>query len=89
MQVTTVGTSHLLLNRKDDPASHDTRPARTGPASAFATHAFGPMDLPDKNKATTIDGTRQGGAGGNTSVSAATSSSIGWLTHLAVSQGMK
>jgi hypothetical protein len=89
MQVTTVGSSHLLLNRKDDPASHSTRPAKTGPASAFATHAFGPMDLPDKDKGTTIDGSNPSGAGGNTSVSAATSSSIGWLTHLAVSQGMK
>lgn len=86
MQVTTVGSSHLLLNRKDDPASHDTRPAKTGPASAFATHAFGPMDLPGKDKATAVDGT---GSTSNSSVSAATSSSIGWLTHLAVSQGMK
>ncbi len=70
--------SHLLLTRKDEPASHDTQPERTGPASAFATYAFGPIDTSD-GKSVTSDKPITG----TSSVTAATGGSIGWLAHLA------
>ncbi|OAN43964.1 hypothetical protein A6A04_08765 [Paramagnetospirillum marisnigri] len=89
MQALSGASSHILLNRKDNPASHSTRKAASGPSSAFATYAFGPMDLPDKNKGTDVEGARKNSAQGNKSVAAATGGSVGWLTQLAVSQNIK
>ncbi len=89
MQALSGASSHILLNRKDNPASHSTRKASSGPSGAFATYAFGPMDLPDSKKGTDVEGAKKKASTGNTSISAATGSSVGWLTQLAVSQNIK
>lgn len=44
--------AHILLNRKDDAASHSTRKLKQGAASAFASHGFGPLDEKDKTDPT-------------------------------------
>jgi len=81
MQSVTSIPSHLLLNRKDEPSSHSNRSEQTGPASAFATYAFGPLDTSDGKGVT--DGKA---VTGTNSIAAATGGSIGWLTQLAASQ---
>jgi len=73
--------SHLLLNRKDEPSSHSTRSEQTGPSSAFATYAFGPLDTSDGKSVTDTSA-----VSGTNSIAAATGGSIGWLTQLAAQQ---
>lgn len=82
-------SSNILLNRKDNSASHSTRKASSGPSSTFASYGFGPMDLPDKNNGTDEAATKKKAATGNTSVASAVGGSVGWLTQLAVSQNIK
>lgn len=75
--------SHLLLNRKDEPSSHSSNSEKTGPSSAFATYAFGPLDTSDGKSVT--DGKA---VTGTNSIAAATGGSIGWLTQMAAQQKM-
>lgn len=75
--------SHLLLTRKDNPASHSTHAIRKGASDAFASYGFGPADTSNGQSVTGSDNKK---TTGNVSVSAATGG-VGWLTHLAVSNG--
>ena len=45
MQTVTSVPAHLLLNRKDDSDDKTEQAGETGPSSAFAQYAFGPLDL--------------------------------------------
>lgn len=48
MQNVTAVPAHLLLNRKDDAKDKTEKTeqaGQTGPSSAFAQYAFGPLDL--------------------------------------------
>ena len=85
MQALTSVSQNLLLNRKDEAASHSTRRETTGPASTFASYAFGPMDMPDKDKPAKIDGIRGKAVTGTSSVTQTVSSSAAFLTQLAAS----
>ncbi len=88
MQAISAGPAHLLLNRKDNPADHSTRPAKTGAASAFSSYAFGPLDLPDAHNGADVYGSK-GAVTGSSSISSATGGNVGWLTQLAASQSQK
>ena len=81
MNVTSNVPSHLLLNRKDDPANHSTRPEQRGASSAFASYGFGPVDTDSDS-----GDTSRKKVTGNVSGTAATGG-VGWLTQLAVSRG--
>jgi len=86
MQALTGAPSHILLNRKDNSASHSTRPAKTGPASAFAATTFGPMDMPDKaGGASSSSAAKKAVTGGN----ALTGGNVAWLTQLSVANHVK
>ena len=85
MQALSSVSQNLLLNRKDEASSHSTRPEATGPASTFATYAFGPMNMPDQNSTTKVDNSRGKAVTGTSSVTSTLSSSAAFLTHLATS----
>ncbi|CAA7617354.1 conserved hypothetical protein [Candidatus Terasakiella magnetica] len=88
MPTLTGAPSHILLNRKDQPASHSTRPEKTGPASAFSSYAFGPMDMPDSKNGADVSGTKAKAISGASSLSSV-HNGIGWMTQLAASQHIK
>jgi hypothetical protein len=75
--------SHLLLTRKDNPASHSNQATRKGASDAFASYGFGPADTANGQS---VSGSDKKKANGNISVSSATGG-VGWLTQLAVSKG--
>ena len=83
MEAVTSVSQYLLLNRKDDAASHSTRPKTTGPASTFASYAFGPMDMPDKDKPAKVDPSHGKVVTGSSAVTPTVSSSAAFLAHLA------
>ncbi|TAN73524.1 MAG: hypothetical protein EPN20_03195 [Magnetospirillum sp.] len=85
MQALSSVSQNLLLNRKDEAASHSTRPEKTGTASAFASYAFGPMDMPDKDRPAKIDANHGKAVTGASSVTSTVSSSAAFLTQLAAS----
>jgi hypothetical protein len=88
MEALTGAPAHILLNRKDDAASHSTRPAKKGGAGAFAAYSFGPLELADgKNKAG-VDGAKKPVTGAG-SIGTTRGSDIGWMTQLAASQHQK
>ena len=83
MQALSSVSQNLLLNRKDEAASHSTRRETTGPGSTFANYAFGPMDMPDKGGPAKVDNSRGKAVTGPSSVTSSISSSAAFLTHLA------
>jgi hypothetical protein len=85
MQALSSVSKTLLLNRKDEAATHSTRPEKSGTASAFASYAFGPMDMPDKSSPAKVDGLRGKAVTGASSVTPTVSSSAAFLTQLAAS----
>ncbi len=85
MQALTSVSQNLLLNRKDEAASHSTRRETTGPASTFASYAFGPMDMPDKDKPAKVDPSHGKVVTGSSSVTPTVSSSAAFLAHLSAS----
>ena len=85
MEAVTSVSQNLLLNRKDDAASHSTRPKTTGPASTFASYAFGPMDMPDQDRPAKVTNNCGKAVTGTSSSLSQISSSAAFLTHLAAS----
>jgi len=75
---------NLLLSRKDDAASHSTRPETTGPGSTFASYAFGPMNLPDQD-GPKADNSRGKAVTGASSITPTISGAAAFLTHLTMS----
>ena len=85
MQALSSVSQTLLLNRKDEAASHSTRPEKTGPASTFASYAFGPMDMPDKAAPAKTNATHGKSVTGSGAVTSSLSGSAAFLTQLAAS----
>ncbi len=79
-----VASSSLLLNKKDEGASHSIE--KSGSASAFKTYGYGPLDLPDGDKDITADGSGTKPVSGTSSIAAVSSgASAQWLAQLASS----
>ncbi len=85
MQALSSVSNTLLLNRKDEAASHSTRRETSGPASTFASYAFGPMDMPEDGKAAKPAGHHGKAVTGTSSVTSSLSSSAAFLTQLSAS----
>jgi len=83
-----VTSSSLLLNKKDEGASHSIE--KSGAASAFKTYGYGPLDLPDSDKDVSADGTGTKPVSGTSSISAVSSgASAQWLAQLAGSMSRR
>jgi hypothetical protein len=63
-----LASSSLLLNKKEDGASHSIE--KSGAASAFSHYGYGPLDLPDADKEVTADGSGAKPVSGTSSISA-------------------
>ena len=85
MQALSSVSQNLLLNRKDEAASHSTRRETNGPAGTFASYAFGPMDMPDQDKPAKVDPNRGKVVTGSSAVTSTVSSSAAFLAHLSAS----
>ncbi|KIL98890.1 hypothetical protein CCC_02340 [Paramagnetospirillum magnetotacticum MS-1] len=79
-----VASSNLLLNKKENEATHSIE--KSGSASAFSNYGYGPLDLPDGNKDITAEGTGTKPVSGTSSIAAVSSgASAQWLAQLAAS----
>lgn len=81
--------SHILLNRKDNAASHSTRPQTKGASGAFASYGFGPLDLPDNANKAGVEGGKKAASGTVPASGPMRGNDIGWLTTLSVSQNKR
>ncbi len=79
-----VASSSLLLNKKDEGASHSIE--KSGAASAFSTYGYGPLNLPDADKEVTEDGSGAKPVSGTASISAVSGgASAQFMAHLVAS----
>lgn len=77
-----VASSNLLLNKKDEGATHSIE--KSGSGTAFSSYGYGPLDLPDGDKPLTAEGTGSKPVSGTSSIAAVSSgASAQWLAHLA------
>jgi hypothetical protein len=81
--------AHILLNRKDDAASHSTRKQTSVSGAAFNSYSFGPMDLPDGENKAGVEGGKKAAAGSTATTKSINGGVAGFLTHLAASQHVK